>query len=98
MSGISTVLPCERDEDEETFELRRLIEQFDELFEACQTRVLDSEEERELNTLFIYLQEKENEYWTGVDHNVVEMICEPFAVHFPTIRYNLNMLPDNYSE
>lgn len=98
MSGISTVLPCEREEDEETFELRRLVEQFDELFEECQTRVLNSEEERELNTLFLYLQDKEDAYWEGIHHIIVEMICEPFPFHFPTIRYNLNMLPDYYSE
>ena len=92
------LLPCDFEEDEETSELRKLIDQFDELYDECLTRQLSLEEQDDLDRLFKHLQEKEDMFWNGVSPHIVDVITEHLEVHFPSLRYQLGILPDNYSE
>lgn len=95
MLPVVTVLNCESDIDQDSYDLVELVRRFDVLFELCETRRLSGEEQHELNDLFGYLQLKEEEFWGDVDPFLIFMIGDQMGLELPALRYQLGLLADN---
>lgn len=85
-------LNCESDIDQESYDLAKLVRQFDDLFELCETGKLSSYELCELNDLYAYLQIKEEEFWGDTDPWLVFMIGDKMGIELPALHYNLGLL------
>lgn len=93
---MSISFSCDVEEDEETAELRLLVQQFDEMFESCLTRSLTRDEQKDLNDLYAYLQIIEESHWVGVSDHIYHALTDRLDREFPMIRYQLGLLIDNY--
>lgn len=93
---MSISLLCDVEEDEETAELRLLVEQFDLWFEDCSTGQLTPEEQKDLDDLYAYLQIQEESYWVGVSDQIYQILTDRLDKEFPMLRYQLGILIDNY--
>lgn len=92
---VYAVLPCELEEvEEEKYELRELVDRYDNLMEDCMRKRLSDEDQRELDQLYAFLLLKDEEYWDGVSYFITEQITESLGIDFPMLRYCIDMLPE----
>jgi len=93
---VSPPLPCDREEDEETIELRALVSEYDDLLELCGVTRLSAEDVHQLDQLYATLLLMEEEYWQGeapVSGLIVETLRDLMDIDFPMIRFELGLLP-----
>lgn len=93
--GVYTyTFPCDSvDVDEQTSELREVVDRFDNLFEDCWRKRLASYEERELDQLYQLLLNKEAELWRETSLLLIDQVTEFVDIPFPLLRYTIGMLP-----
>lgn len=88
-----TLEPCEREEDSpELADLRKLVAEYDKLFEKCMTSILDAEDQKTLDELHGTLLWIENARWGDEAYEVYEELVNRLDVSFQYLRYELGIL------
>lgn len=88
------LLELEDEQDQDKHDLVELVRTFDELFELCETKPMNSWELRELNDLYEYLQRLEENFWGDIDYWVLITLVDRYGLEFPALRHQLGMMAD----
>lgn len=87
--------PCDAEEvDEESAELREIVDRFDNLFEDCYRKRMRDEDQKELDEIYSFLSFREEDLWRDTSPAIVARLTDLVDIPFPLLRYTIGMFPE----